>query len=136
MSSAPLTELLDRCLVARAVLFDPLHESAFRLFNGFTEGLPALTVDIYASTAILTNYADPPEAGENPVVSALLFLQERLPWIRTGILKTRNSKLPEEKRGKIVFGALPAQKVREHGVWYAVNPVMHQDAGLYLDTRK
>ncbi len=135
MSAAPLPELLDRCLQARAALLDPAHESAFRLFNGFTEGCPDLTVDIYASTAILINYADPPERGHGWIAAALPFLQERLPWVQTAIVKTRNSGLPEEKRGIIVFGSDPAQKVRDHGVWYAVNPVMHQDAGLYLDTR-
>ncbi len=135
MSSVPLRELLDRCLDARLALFDPAHESAFRLFNGFTEGCPALTIDLYASTGILTNFADPPEQGAAWVSAALLFLQERLPWIRAILVKTRNSKSLEERRGKLVFGSHPATRVREHGVWYAVNPVVHQDAGLYLDTR-
>ncbi len=135
MSAAPLPELLDRCLRARRALFDPAHETAFRLFNGFTEGCPDLTIDLYASTAILMNYADPPDRGYGWIAAALPYLQERLPWINCIILKTRNSQLPEEKRGKFVLGDSPSLKVREHGVWYAVNPVAHQDAGLYLDTR-
>ncbi len=135
MSAASLPELLDRCTSARLALFDAAHESAFRLFNGFLEGCPDLTIDLYASTAILTNYADPPERGDGWLAAALPFLQDRLPWIRTAIVKTRNSQIPEENRGRLAFGSDPAQRVREHGVWYAVNPVMHQDAGLYLDTR-
>ncbi len=135
MSAASLHDLLDRCLGARAALFDPAHESAFRLFNGFLEGCPDLTIDLYSSTAILTNYADPPQHGEGWIAAALPFLWDHLPWIQAAIVKTRNSRLAGEKRGKLVFGTSPAQKVREHGVWYGVNPVMHQDAGLYLDTR-
>ncbi len=135
MSAAPLPDLLDRCLDARAAFFHPAHESAFRLFNGFIEGCPDLTIDIYASTAILTNYADPLENGVAWVSAALPFLQAKLPWINSIIIKTRNSRLPEEKRGKLVWGESPSTRVREHGVWYAVNPVVHQDAGLYLDTR-
>ncbi len=132
---ASLRELLERCVTARAGLFDPAHEAAFRLFNGFTEGLPELVIDVYARTAIVTNYADPPERGREDAQMAQQLLRERLPWLRACILKIRSSILPEERRGTLVFGDSPDDRIREHGVWYAVNPVMHQDAGLYLDTR-
>ncbi len=131
----PLGELLERCLAARAGLFEPAHESAFRLFNGFAEGLPDLAIDLYARTAILTNYADPPERGRAYAEQARGFLRERLPWLRASILKVRNSTLPDERRGTLLFGDSLDDKIREHGVWYAVNPIMHQDTGLYLDTR-
>ena len=73
-------------MAARAALFDLEHASAFRLFNGFTEGLPDLVIDLYARTAILTNYADPPERGQPWVNAAQQFLQARLTWLRAGIL--------------------------------------------------
>src|SRR5512138_2679303 len=107
MAAASLPEWLGLCLDVRAALFDPEHESAFRLFNGFTEGFPDLTIDLYASTVILTNHADPPLRGNALVAAVLPFLQERLPWIQTVILKIRNSKSAEEKRGKIIFGTQP-----------------------------
>lgn len=135
MSQQPLRELLDRCLAARTELFEPAHETAFRLFNGFTEGCPELVIDLYASTAILTNYADPPESGEELVAGASDFLRSRLPWLRAGLLKTRGSQSASEKNGQLIFGDRPDEKVREHGVCYAINPVRQQDAGLYLDTR-
>jgi 23S rRNA (cytosine1962-C5)-methyltransferase len=130
-----LGDTLDRCLLARAGWLDAPHESAFRLFNGFLEGLPDLVIDIYGRTAILTNYGDPPEQGLAHVETASRFLQSRLPWLRACILKTRNSASSAERRGSFLYGDSADDKVREHGVWYAVNPVMHQDAGLYLDTR-
>ena len=131
----PLPKLLDQCMVARAALFDAAHESAFRLFNGFTEGCPDLVIDLYSSTVVLTNYADPPQVGQAWIIAAQDFLQTRLPWLRAGILKTRNGKSAAEKHGTSLFGDKPDRKIKEHGVWYAVNPIMHQDAGLYLDTR-
>jgi 23S rRNA (cytosine1962-C5)-methyltransferase len=135
MDTLALRDVLDRCISARAALFDPAHESAFRLFNGFTEGLPDLVIDIYAATAVLTNYADPPEHGKASISTAHECLRLRLPWLRAGILKIRNSPSASERAGTVLFGERPDEKVREHGVWYTVNPVVHQDASLYLDTR-
>ncbi len=66
---------------------------------------------------------------------ALEFLQARLPWLRAGIVKTRNSPRAEEKRGKLLFGEKPDRKIQEQGVWYALDLCMNQDASLYLDTR-
>ncbi len=131
----PLPQVLEQCLAVRAGLFDAAHEAAFRLFNGFTEGLPDLVIDLYARTAIVSNYADPPDRGRTDADAARQFVQERLPWLRAVVLKTRSSATVEDRRGKLLFGDSPDDRVREHGVWYAVNPVMHQDAGLYLDTR-
>jgi hypothetical protein len=35
MNTAPLVPLLAAALAARTALFDPRHEAAFHLFNGF-----------------------------------------------------------------------------------------------------
>jgi 23S rRNA (cytosine1962-C5)-methyltransferase len=37
--------------------------------------------------------------------------------------------------GSIIEGEGPDRKVREHGLWYALDLTMHLDASLYLDTR-
>ena len=130
-----LIDALERCLARRDPLFDEAHEAAFRLFNGFTEGFPDLVIDLYARTAILTNYADPPARGAEHIDAASSFLKTRLPWLRACLLKTRNSLSAEDRRGSYILGNASDNKIREHGVLYSVNPVMHQDAGLYLDTR-
>ncbi|HEX8990554.1 MAG TPA: class I SAM-dependent methyltransferase [Anaerolineales bacterium] len=135
MAGPELRELLDRCIAARAALFDAAHESAFRIFNGFTEGCPGLVIDLYGSTAVLSNHADPPEQGRSWNGIALDSLKAALPWLRAVILKTRNARSPAEKQGRFLFGDHADEKIREHGVWYAVRPFLHQDAGLYLDTR-
>ncbi len=135
MTQPLLVELLKKALASRAALFDARHESAFRLFNGFSEGNAKLVVDLYAKTILLHNYADVPEQTLSLIQEAQGFYQYHLPWLKTGIIKTRNGKSLEEKRGKLLFGNQPDRKINEHGIWYAVDLTLNQDASFYLDTR-
>ncbi|MGC1377249.1 MAG: class I SAM-dependent methyltransferase, partial [Anaerolineales bacterium] len=130
-----LTGLLEAALSARESLFDAPHQTGFRLFNGFTEGNPSLVIDLYARTALIHNYADVPGEGESAVRAAQDFLQTRLPWLRCILLKTRSGRSPQEKQGTLVYGTTPDDRLREHGVWYALDLSMNRDASFYLDTR-
>jgi 23S rRNA (cytosine1962-C5)-methyltransferase len=130
-----LTSLLEQALSARAALIDPAHESAFRLFNGFTEGCPDIVVDVYAATAVIHNYANDPNQGALLVEEASQFLKSSLDWLQAGIVKTRNGKTQDEKRGTFLFGTKADRKVKEHDTLYAVNLTLNRDASLYLDTR-
>ncbi len=127
--------LVEKAIKVREPSFDQGHQTALRLFNGFLEGCPALVIDLYASTLVLNNYAEIPEEGLSMVQEAEACLQSRLPWLRAGLVKTRNSPRAEERRGKILFGEAPDRKVLENGVWYALDLCMNRDASLYLDTR-
>jgi 23S rRNA (cytosine1962-C5)-methyltransferase len=135
MTQSSLSDLLDKALASRATLFDARHESAFRLFNGFSEGNPNLVVDLYAQTILFYNYADDPEQTSSLIQEAKEFYQNHLPWLKAGIVKTRNAKLIEDKRGKFLFGDEASQKINEHGIWYSINLTLNQDASFYLDTR-
>jgi 23S rRNA (cytosine1962-C5)-methyltransferase len=135
MKTEPLPLLLEKAIALRAACFDERHETAFRLFHGFTEGQPALVADLYAKTIVLHNYADHPPDGFAAVQAAQKFLPERLPWLQAMVVKTRNSPSSEDKRGHLVYGTKPDHKIREHGVWYALDPVLNRDASFYLDTR-
>jgi len=128
--------LLESAVTARARLFDPGHQGALRLFNGFTEGCPELVVDLYGTTVVLHDYAGTPERGEGLIQAATGFLQARLPWLRAGIIKGRDSPSVEGRRGRLLFGTAPDTKVQEHGVWYALDLCLNRDASLYLDTRQ
>ncbi len=127
--------MLDKALASRAPLFDARHESAFRLFNGFSEGNPNLVIDLYAKTILLHNYADVPEQTLSLTQETQGFYQYHLPWLKTGIIKTRNGKSLEEKRGKLLFGNQADRKINENGIWYAIDLTLNQDASFYLDTR-
>ncbi len=129
-----MMSLLDDSLAARTHLVDENHQAAFRLFNGFTEGFPVLSVDIYARTALLHNYANPPADGEPVMRAAQAWILENLPWVTCIIVKTRNG-TNGEKRGVVTFGAHPDRKILERGIWYALDLRMNRDASLYLDTR-
>ena len=135
MRAEPVIPLLEGALASRVDLFDLHHESAFRLFNGFTEGHTDLVVDIFASTLVVQNYADEPEKGQPVVQEAAEYLQAELPWLRAGILKLRHSHTQAEKRGTLFFGEKPDQKIREHGIWYAIDLTINRDTSLYLDAR-
>ncbi len=136
MDSEPIESTLDRALRQRVDLLDPQHEGAFRLFNGFQEGCPGLSADVYATTLVLYNYENPPERGGARLQAALEYYLSRLPWIQAAVVKSRNSASADEKRGRLVFGTQPDRRVCENGIWYALDLCMNQDASFYLDTRE
>jgi 23S rRNA (cytosine1962-C5)-methyltransferase len=133
--TTPLISLLEKSLAARALLIDPSHESAFRLFNGFTEGCPDIVIDLYAATAVIHNYAENPAQGAVLVEDARQFLSASLSWLNAGIVKTRNGATQDEKRGGFLFGTKMDRKVKEHDTWYAIDLLLNRDSSLYLDTR-
>ncbi len=135
MSTEFILPLLDRASRVRAGFVDARHETAFRLFNGFTEGCPDLSIEIFATTGVFYNYAAIPADGAALVEEALKFVRARFPWLQAGIVKIRNSSTQEERRGKKLFGARLDQKIREKDIWYAIDLTMNQDSSLYLDTR-
>ena len=127
--------LLEKAIASRQALFEAPHESAFRLFNGFYEGYPDLALDIYGSTLVVHNYADDPSQNQNVIQEITSYLRNHINWLRAGVLKTRNSVIQEDKKGTLIFGDKPNTKIKEHGVWYAINLTMNRDASFYLDTR-
>jgi 23S rRNA (cytosine1962-C5)-methyltransferase len=122
-------------ITARTDLFDEKPQSAFRLFNGFLEGNPYIAIDLYARTAVIHNYANSPAEGEILVEQSKEFLLSEFDWLRAIIVKARNGKTAEQKNGIIVYGKKADDRIREHGVWYAIDLTMNRDASLYLDTR-
>lgn len=126
---------LSKSIEARASLLDTRHETALRLFNGFTEGESNLVIDLYASTLLIHNYADHPTEGMLIAKQATQFLRDQISWLRAGLLKSRNSKSQDERRGQLLFGEKPDTKIKEHDVWYSIDLTMNRDASFYLDTR-
>lgn len=133
-----LTDLLPRltaAVQARLPLLDARHENALRLFNGYSEGIPGLSIDLYARTAVLFNHLEQPDALGPHLPDVLATLRAALPWLQCALLKTRRSDDMNARRGVLVFGNTPDRRIRENDVRYAVDLQMNQDAGFYLDTR-
>ncbi len=130
-------ELLDAAIDARAALVDEPHESAFRLFNGFTEGHPALALDVFARTLVVHDYAQDEGGDEAGAREAVERARARLPFLDTALWKVRHAKTPEARNGALLLGTPKslARRVREHGVWYALALTLNRDTSLYLDTR-
>lgn len=130
-------ELLVAALAARRALLEPPHAHAFRLFNGFTEGLPALALDVYADSLVVHDYADS-AAGDPALVDAVVAqVREHLAWLRAAVWKIHNAEAPEDRRGRMVLGEREAlaDQVVEQGVRFAIDLRLHGEASLYLDTR-
>jgi len=138
VTSSPGPEIdnaLAAALLARSERFDPRHEAAFRLFNGFYEGWPTLVADLYGRTLVLHNYADPPEAAAVWVETAARFYADALPWLNAVLVKARHAGADEARRGVLLSGDVLDRHIKENGVWYAVDLRLNQDSSFYLDTR-
>ena len=125
--SASVKNAIDQ----RKPLIDPSHRAALRLFNGFYESGVDMTIDLYGTTALITNHTRPPI----PLPGIEPLLREALPWLQCILLKTRHSPDSVEKNGLILFGREPDTSILEGGVTYALDLALHQDASFYLDTR-
>lgn len=126
---------LTHAFHARLPLLDERRETAVRLFNGFLEGCPQLVVELFGETAVLYNHADPPEALNDLVTAVQQLLREQFPWLQAILLKTRSGS-EEARQGVLLWGSTPTTKIREHGVRYALDLTLNQDASFYLDTRQ
>lgn len=126
---------LEAALAARQELMDAERQAAIRLFNGFYEGLPGLVVELFARTLVVFNHVDPPAALQPPAGQIVEFYRRALPWLDCVVLKARRSSDLQLRRGLVLSGNQPDGKIRESGIWYALDLLMNQDAGFYLDTR-
>jgi 23S rRNA (cytosine1962-C5)-methyltransferase len=139
---AALQPLLDQAIALR---LDPnnashrnlngsSHEEAFRLFNGFYEGFPDLVLDVYGETLVIHDYSEVPNLDLVQAITNHICPNSALNWLRAGILKTRHGADQKEKRGTLLFGEEADRKIKEHGIWYAIDLTMNRDASFYLDT--
>ncbi|MBI5546133.1 MAG: class I SAM-dependent methyltransferase [Deltaproteobacteria bacterium] len=130
--------LLEKALAARSHLFDPAHETAFRLFNGFYEGLPELALDLYGRTLVLHDYAERPNGDEALARAAAEAVRGLLPWLGAVLWKVRESPSAAVRNGRILFGKPEEldRRIVENDVRYALTLDLNRDASLYLDTRK
>jgi len=135
MPKDDLATRLELTLEVRSASLDAEHSAALRLFAGFYEGCPDIVADLYARTLVLFDYGKDEQAGETNLNLAQDFYLAQFPWIECVIHKKRFTPDQQDRRGVIRFGTSPAQQITEHGVNYAINLTMNQDASFYPDTR-
>ena len=125
---------LEKALAERVSLFDPAHETAIRLLNGFLEGWPELVVEVYGRTLVLINHAKNGDLNPTPNEIAH-FYRECLPWIDSVLVKERYGNDEAGRNGKLIAGEKAVRAIREHGVRYALDLTLNQDTSFYIDTR-
>jgi 23S rRNA (cytosine1962-C5)-methyltransferase len=109
--------------------------TAYRLFNGFYEGLPGLVVDRYANTIVISNHSRQPENLNSEIDQIARLISTDIPGIESVLLKVRHAIDPEKRKGRLLFGERLPQEISEYSVRYALNLRLHQDDSFYLDTR-
>jgi len=115
-------------------MMDPGQEGALRLFSGFYEGNPDLVIDLYARTLVLFDFCKD-DNGLDLLDTAQQVCLEYFPWVDCVVRKKRFTDDLNLRKGIITFGGPPATAILENGIWYALDLMMNQDAGFYLDTR-
>lgn len=126
---------IQKAVAARSALIDSQHQAALCLFNGFSEGCSGLVIDLYGRTLVIFNQSDSPQELDALILLAQHWLLEYFPWVQAVIVKTRRSKEESLRRGVLTYGQQSDQQIIEHGIRYAVELTLNQDASLYLDTR-
>jgi len=130
-----LPALLKGSLACRLPLLQEGRQTAVRLFNGFTEGLPALTVDLYNQTLVFFTHKITENDSLRLAEAALPYYLSALSGVHCAVLKQRSSREESKKKGTILFGSQPDTLLLENGIQYAVDLLVNQDASFYLDTR-
>lgn len=130
-----IPDLLSTALDKRRSLIAADHTSAFRLFNGFYEDAPDLVVDVYGSTLVLFIHSKNETESIELAQLARDTLLISLPWIKCVLVKYHHAAEKELRNGVLTFGKTPDESIIEHGVKYALDLGLNQDASFYLDTR-
>lgn len=111
-----------------------LPTDAYRLFNGFFEGCPGLILDRYGSTLVINDHNQPGQL-EQVIHDIAEWSLTTLDGLESVLLKQRQHPHQDDKNGMLIMGDSLTTRVSEHGVQYALDLQMNQDASFYLDTR-
>ena len=126
---------LNKTLKPRLVHLDQNHTCGIRLINGFLEGIPELTVDLFGETILINDYQQPDGTEPFNYGEIMDFYSNELPWISSVLVKQRNNPDRKNQIGYSIKGEKPSRKILENGIWYALDFQLNQDASFYLDTR-
>jgi 23S rRNA (cytosine1962-C5)-methyltransferase len=131
-------ELFTESLARRNELLGAERDAGCRLFNGYTEGLPGLVVELFGETLVVSSKASSEEEEALAPGSLVETAQKLLPNLRAVLWKFRSSPDPELQHGRLYLGTAAdlARSVREHGVRYALELRRDRDASFFLDTRE
>jgi 23S rRNA (cytosine1962-C5)-methyltransferase len=132
IESKPLTELIRKASSKRGPIQQ--NTNAYRLFNGFYEGAPGLVLDRYGQALVIMNHAEP--GIYDPVIDEIArWAIANLHGLEAVLYKQRQHSEERMRKGQLLAGKQLPEVITEHGVNYALDLKLHQDASFYLDTR-
>jgi len=135
IAESGLRKTLETCLELRLKDSSLKASQVIRLFNGFYEGLPGLTVDLYANTLVISEH-DRQRIGEQNLYKEIAeFYAKVLPDVKSVLLKQRHAQDLEQRKGRLLFGGELPTSVEENGISYALDLRLNQDTSFYPDTR-
>ncbi len=131
--NSDLRQKLKTAFEKRETLIASDAKIAGRLFHGFTEGCPALALDLYDRTVVITSFEK--NAESNEVFAPLCdLIQESIPRLRCILLKERRAREPQRQKGSVLFGSGPDREISEWDVRYKIDLRLNRDTGFYLDS--
>jgi 23S rRNA (cytosine1962-C5)-methyltransferase len=132
---AELQKILETCLDLRLNDASLRTTNAIRLFNGFYEGFPRLTVDLFGNTLVISDHER--EVAPSPEFHQAIaqFYAKTLPEIQSVLLKQRHAQDVKLRQGVLIYGEQVSTSIEESGVKYALNLRLNQDSSFYPDTR-
>ncbi|MBN2530944.1 MAG: class I SAM-dependent methyltransferase [Deltaproteobacteria bacterium] len=133
----PVKLSVQRAIAARHHLVTSSFNTAFRVFNGFTEGDKQFVIEVFGRTVVINDYRDiltDDDVGKRPDALMAIVLDE-LPFVRTVVWKQRKSSDANLRNGVLLLGDKPDTRIVENGIQYALDITMNRDAGFYVDTR-
>lgn len=130
-----LEKQLERCYARRSALINGEHQTAYRLFNGFYEGMPGFTVDIFGSSLVISDHNEIPGQFDPVVQSIQQYTLSKFPWLKAVLVKSRHAPAEQAQRGIQTHGEKLDDHIIENNVKYAIDLRLNQDSSFYLDTR-
>lgn len=127
--------LFKTCLDTRLSDQSLQNTQAFRLFNGFYEGLPGFVVDKFGKTLLIKSFDHDETAHDHLIAPSIAFYTSHLPDLNAVIVKRRHAKQARLRQGILLEGK-PVDSIKENNVDYTLDLQLNQDDSFYLDTRQ
>jgi 23S rRNA (cytosine1962-C5)-methyltransferase len=127
-----LTSLVRNAWHSRAAFHADPETDCYRIFHGYSEGLPGLSVDRYGTAAVINKKVEGVDDVELAAALCELFPFER-------IVVKAHQRVDAARRARVSFlkgspSPVP-HKVKEHGIYYFADLDDLHSNGLFLDAR-
>jgi 23S rRNA (cytosine1962-C5)-methyltransferase len=125
-----VTAAIRKALAHRSELRETTD--AYRAIHGESDGLPAVTADVYAGVAVISSYA----RGADPLARLAARLLRRELALSGVLWKPGSRRHGRASSMRVLFGTVPERiQIREHEHLMSVDPRGGQKSGSFLDLR-